>query len=137
MGHSQQALARVAVGKGIRHNFSLPKKDSSILPSKSPVETKSNTSVSQTPVQAGLSALTSNFQNSLQKSTETSQQKTDISEQPSLTSLSYVPGSLRRDDSLVDLAMIPMVENTSSQTDANLDTGLTFIDFPWDPSILK
>merc|ERR1711920_194152 len=93
----------------------------------------------QTPVQAGLSALTSNFQNSLQRESATQGSETTQSTgQPATTSQPYVPGSLRRDDSLVDLAMTPLVEGDTTVDEPNASSnGFTFIDFPWDPSYLQ
>jgi hypothetical protein len=122
--HTQQALARVAVGKGIRHSFTI----------KSNVDVKK--AASQSPVQAGLSALTSNFKNSLQGSTAEGS-KNQVGSESSTNSHTYVPGSLRRDDSLVDLAMIPMIDGDPIPNDQGASAALTFIDFPWDPSILQ
>ena len=130
--HSQQALARVAVGRGIRHSFSLPQNDSATMPSNVRSETNVNQSSSHSPVQAGLSALTSNFKNSLQDRTQSSEDAKDGSGGDTPTSaLTYVPGSLRRDDSLVDLAMIPMIDGEGENKQSN-GAGLPFIDFPWD-----
>lgn len=129
--HSQQALAQVAVGRGIRHGFSRPVTIKPVpLPSTSGIEP------SQTPVQAGLSALSDNFQNSLRQDGaslhESNQAYDQNRDNPS--SLSYVPGSLRRDDSLVDLAMIPFIDEDGQMEDLGGSDGLAFIDFPWDPN---
>ena len=56
------------------------------------------------------------------------------SRQPSSSLNPYVPGSMRRDDSLVDLAMIPMIDG-GTQENMFASNGLTFVDFPWqDPN---
>jgi len=133
---SQQALARVAVGKGIRHSFSMPQsKDSvAVRPTATP-----NPLTAGSPVQDSLSQLQSNYKNSLQdlaaqeKSTALPD-STVSSRQPSSSLNPYVPGSMRRDDSLVDLAMIPMIDG-GTQENMFASNGLTFVDFPWqDPN---
>jgi hypothetical protein len=48
--------------------------------------------------------------------------------------LGYIPGSLRRDDSLVDLAMIPIAEEGVETDEADHSTGFAFVDFPFDSS---
>ena len=130
--HSQQAIARVAVGRGIRHSFTLPQSDSASMPSKVVSETNLNQASSQSPVQAGLSALTSNFKSSLQDFSGPS--KDPKGKTGGVPALTYVPGSLRRDDSLVDLAMIPMNDGGDTENKQSDASGLAFIDFPWDPN---
>ena len=50
--------------------------------------------------------------------------------------VSYVPGSLHRDDSLVDLAMIPIVgDGTITDSNAATSSGFSFVDFPFDSNI--
>eukprot|EP00980_Cylindrotheca_fusiformis_P028439 scaffold22599_cov139-Cylindrotheca_fusiformis.AAC.30 len=138
--HSQQALARVAVGKGIRHGFSLPRKDSSASASTLSRTPESGAVNTPTPEEAGLSALQHNFKNSFHQDNDFSERSLSQDHQPALnnghpstSSLTYVPGSLRRDDSLVDLAMIPLTEG-DSEDQMSSSGGLSFIDFPWDPS---
>lgn len=154
---SQKALARVAVGKGIRHGF-IPQ----LQPATSSINRTATTSSPQvvvpSPVQASLNALTNNFKNSLQGLQSSEQQQVtiesdcnqlptdNISDQvvgsyqsgssSTLTAqnIGYIPGSLRRDDSLVDLAMIPIVENGMEGADAACSTGFSFVDFPFDSS---
>jgi hypothetical protein len=138
---SQQALARVAVGKGIRHSFTMKK------PAPLPGRT-TNVPISDSPVEASLSALKSNFKNSLQDIDEASVKDIDAASditaaqvlsrtEPSAIS-EYIPGSMRRDDSLVDLAMIPLVEDGGTQEHLDTSMGLTFIDFPWqDPNFFS
>jgi hypothetical protein len=137
--HSQQALARVAVGRGIRHSFALPKtNDAPVLPQSNTVATP-NPLISESPVEASLSALQNNFRNSLQDlmagSSSAEQEDSQMMTNEFTSSLNlYIPGSLRRDDSLVDLAMIPMIEG-ESQSSTNASTGFSFVDFPWqDPN---
>jgi hypothetical protein len=130
------------VGKGIRHSFALPQKDSSIRNPNGASDSSAMNSTAATHVQAGLSALTSNFKNSFHQendaepATNPTYQPNQSGAQPSTSSLEYVPGSLRRDDSLVDLAMIPLVEGDPLVDSISSSTGLTFIDFPWDPGYL-
>jgi hypothetical protein len=132
--HTQQALARVAVGKGIRHGFTLPQtKNSSILPQEKTPRI-SNPSAAESPVEASLSALTNNFRNSLEGLTTPTDQ--DRSQDRAIARMAaYIPGSLSRDDSLVDLAMIPMVEEGDQSIPVPSTGPYTFVDFPWqDPS---
>jgi hypothetical protein len=136
---SQQALARVAVGKGIKHSFSLPQQNSAVKLPPLVVPNTSNSSVAES-TQASLSALQSNFQNSLQDSQSqgaesTTQARDAYNNQESETSSGFIPGTLRRDDSLVDLAMIPMLDDSDPIQDIEGSHGLTFVDFPWqDPT---
>jgi hypothetical protein len=127
--HTQQALARVAVGKGIRHGFTLPQsKNSSIMPPPS--------AASESPVEASLSALTNNFRNSLGGITTASDQ--DRSQDRAIARMAaYIPGSLSRDDSLVDLAMIPMIEEGDQSIAATSTGPYTFVDFPWQDPIFE
>lgn len=131
------------MGKGIRHSFARPQKDSSIRNPNGASDSSAMNSTAPTPVQAGLSALTSNFKNSFHQendaepaTTPTYQPNQNV-RQLSTSSLEYVPGSLRRDDSLVDLAMIPLAEGDALVDQMSSSEGLTFIDFPWDPSYLE
>lgn len=143
---SQQEIARVAVGKGIRHSFSLAKKPAPLSSHSAPslAPTNSTTTPSSAAskdtavvVQAGLSALTHNFKSSLEavQGEQTSSVNGDSGDD-SYPLASYVPGSMRRDDSLVDLAMIPVADDDTPSSDYMASSGLTFIDFPWqDPSM--
>ena len=126
---SQKEIARGAVGKGIRHSFSF----NGMKPAPLPPRPGANENGSDSVVQAGLSALKNNFESSFNSGTREGQAST----QPAPNSMSYVPGSLRRDDSLVDLAMIPLVEDApvSEPEFLSSSAGLNFIDFPWqDPN---
>lgn len=86
-------------------------------------------------VQAGLSALTNNFKSSLEAAHGEPAVSNEDSGDDAYPLAGYVPGSMRRDDSLVDLAMIPVADD-ESPSDYIPPSGLTFIDFPWqDPSM--
>jgi hypothetical protein len=140
---TQQALARVAVGKGVRHNIVASKPSTTF-----------NYATSATPTRdtgTGLEALQNNFRNSLNDlqseargDFETAAKPPQVKSEPDSTignssnNWGYVPGSLARNDSLVDLAMIPDISHDSggatSQGDKNDDDGngsMPFIDFPW------
>jgi hypothetical protein len=136
---SQQALARVAVGKGIRHSFNVPQQTSAAKLAPLVVPNASNSSVAES-TQASLSALQNNFQNSLQNSQSQGAESTTpargaSNNQEAETSNGFIPGTLRRDDSLVDLAMIPMLDDSDQMQYIQGSHGLTFVDFPWqDPS---
>ncbi len=146
INRSQQEIARVAVGRGIRHSFSHPlAKKPAPLPSRStPLDQGESCGESGQPtdttevVQASLSALKNNFENSMEAAIGDKASLNDDSGDDSYPRSSYVPGSMRRDDSLVDLAMIPYADD-ENQSDYNLQSsGLTFIDFPWqDPSMFS
>jgi hypothetical protein len=150
---SQKDLARVAVGKGIRHGF-IPQQQQA-APSMNRTGVASSPQVIvPSPVQASLNALTNNFKNSLQGLQSSEQATNDsanqltsenVSNQANLyqhnssatltgPSLGYIPGSLRRDDSLVDLAMIPIADDGMEAADAGGTTGFSFVDFPFDAS---
>merc|ERR1711939_104884 len=128
---SQMAIARVAVGKGIRHSFSHPGMKKSLhRPQPKRQESFSTSPSTSIPVQASLSVLESNYKHSL--GVQPSETPNPL--QPAAPSNVYVPGSLRRDDSLVDLAMIPIVDEGLQSSTSDL-AGLAFIDFPWqDPT---
>lgn len=137
---SQQEIARVAVGRGIRHNFS---HSSAIKPAPLPARPPATAEAPQTTgepetsdggapvVQANLSALKNNFQIAASANNPSAGENSSDPTAPS----DYVPGSMRRDDSLVDLAMIPLMDDGNDAMDYFSSSGLSFIDFPWqDPS---
>ena len=151
MQQSQKALARVAVGKGVRPGY---------VPQRSKSTQKyhaSTSSVGPSPVQASLNALTQNFNQSMHETTgSTDAQGTanavgnyqDVSDYqlPDPTPVNaapsgrvtYVPGSLHRDDSLVDLAMIPLVgDGMLADSNAATSSGFSFVDFPFDSNIFS
>lgn len=137
---SQQEIARVAVGRGIRHSFSHPNaRMPTPLPPRPAPSTQVNSSGPTQPtrvaipvVEDSLSALKNNFQSSLDAAQGQNAAKPDDTSGP----MTYVPGSMRRDDSLVDLAMIPLVDEGNDEMDFfSSQAGLSFIDFPWqDPN---
>ncbi|KAL3934629.1 MAG: hypothetical protein SGARI_003308, partial [Bacillariaceae sp.] len=111
VNQSQKALARVAVGKGIRHGYvprqAVQKSDAAHAVGGSG---PSSSVVAPSPVQVGLNALTNNYRNSLNElqNADQTEQTTGENEsalvpatsgQTGATALSYVPGSLHRDDS--------------------------------------
>merc|ERR1712087_127840 len=152
---SQKAIARVAVGKGVRHGYVPHRKTSSKALGSQPV----SASVGPSPVQASLNALTQNFNQSMHETIDSSNDMggkpqaagnyQDINQYQVPASftittetnettgrVSYVPGSLHRDDSLVDLAMIPIVgDGTISDSNVATSTGFSFVDFPFDSNI--
>jgi hypothetical protein len=141
---SQQEIARVAVGRGIRHSFSNPnaRKPAQLPPRPLPsaqvgssVPAQQPTSNAAPVVQASLSALKTNFQNSFGAAQGQTTGSTELSDGSQMT-MDYVPGSMRHDDSLVDLAMIPLVDEGNHEADFfSPGAGFSFIDFPWqDPN---
>lgn len=143
---SQQEIARVAVGKGIRHNFSLAKSKPAPLPPR-PIHpstiaaggtnslqgsiTSGNQASIRGGLQEGLSALESNYKNSLEENNAGGMGSASLGSNASRPA-AYVPGSLSHNDSLVDLAMIPFLEDSNGESDS---LPFTFIDFPWqDPN---
>lgn len=141
---SQKALARVAVGKGIRHGYVPRQTGQQSRAAPAVASGKSASVVAPSPVQASLNALTNNYRNSLNElqSAGTSENASNTatgagsSAQAGATALSYVPGSLSRDDSLVDLAMIPFAEEGTGTSDAAASSGFSFVDFPFDANFL-
>jgi hypothetical protein len=157
---SQKAIARVAVGKGVRHGF-VPQQlhqnnilkntnsSSNVLAAAAAVAASNSNNaqvstrpVAPTPVQASLNALTQNFNESLQGATDSTN---EIEVKPAAATtapaipnheveVGYVPGSLHRDDSLVDLAMIPGIgdEQITNEDNITSSTGFSFVDFPFD-----
>lgn len=139
---SHQALARAAVGKGVRHGFSVPSSATEALSSASMIFPDSPP-LPVPDLQDSLSELTNNYRNSLQnavKSTEDTKDQENESD-PSFDMYHF----LRRDSSLVDLAMLVSTvepENMGSvePTPVNemRNSTLSFVDFPhqdFDPSI--
>lgn len=129
---SHQELARTAVGKGVRHGYSVPSSVTAALPPEAiifpPLQIPD--------IQDSLSELHNNYRNSLHN--ETKDQSDEID--PSFNIYHF----LRRDSSLVDLAMLvpnEELENMGSvePTPVNemRNSTATFVDFPhqdFDPS---
>lgn len=157
---SQKAIARVAVGKGVRHGF-IPKtknRQNSTDSSTQGIGTQhiSTSHVTPSPVQASLNALTQNFNQSMHETIESngeadpnpaavaSNQDDNQYQLPAPTPVStgsagrvaYVPGSLHRDDSLVDLAMIPPLgDGSATENNSAALSSFSFVDFPFDSNI--
>lgn len=132
---SHQELARAAVGKGVRHGYSAPSSATAALPLET--TTFQDPPPLQIPdIQDSLSELTNNYRNSLQNETMGLSDEID----PSFNMYHF----LRRDSSLVDLAMLvpnEELENMGSvePTPVNemRNSTATFVDFPhqdFDPS---
>lgn len=153
---SQKAIARVAVGKGVRHGFVPQRTKDRQKTADSSLGGLSNQNVSgnPSPVQASLNALTQNFNQSMHETIDSiadgevnlpavaSQQEINQYPLPAPISttgrVAYVPGSLHRDDSLVDLAMIPIVgDGTTTESDVAASSGFSFVDFPFDSNIFS
>ena len=153
---SQKAIARVAVGKGVRHGFVPQRTKDREKTADSSLGGLSNQNVSgnPSPVQASLNALTQNFNQSMHGTIDSvadgeanppavaSQQEINQYPLPAPVSttgrVTYVPGSLHRDDSLVDLAMIPIVgDGTTTESDVAASSGFSFVDFPFDSNIFS
>ena len=127
VNNSHVALARSAVGKGIRHGYSSLANVSA--PTKIETTASATTTTSTTPdftfqdphhlgmdVQTSLSELSNNFKNSMKDAPLDTQ----------------CFGMLSRDSSLIDLAMLDAVEPTSvSEMQGTTDSQfLSFVDFP-------
>jgi hypothetical protein len=147
---AHQALARTAVGRGIRHGYSL---NAGSHPANQPSRLAQNTSAPQGNATAApggapfefpdqmpsandsLSQLTSNYRNSLN---DMSAQSLDDETMP--TPLDQMRDSnasgafggflLSRNSSLVDLAMIPNVDEADDQQTDFRSFGMNFVDFP-------
>jgi len=128
VGYSQIALAKTAVGKGIKHGYTKGPPIPSQLHEVSSFEQKKEENplfTFQDPhqlgmdVQSSLSELTSNFQNSLLDKEGGGEE-----DHPS--------GMLSRNSSLVDLAMLHPVEPTpvSEMKVKSEPDFMTFVDFP-------
>lgn len=165
---SQQAIARVAVGKGVRHGF-VPHQGKNLhkyVDSSSQALNAKQVSTSRiapSPVQASLNALTQNFNQSMHETVgnnaevvgkPTAVASVDMnryhnsasSAVPASAAVSavttgreaYVPGSLHRDDSLVDLAMIPCIgDGTANESNVEASSGFSFVDFPFDSNFFS
>lgn len=125
---SQLALARAAVGRGIRHGVTLSSKSAPV--------TADNAHVPDPLVQHrsdSLSQLASNYQHSLDD---------HRLQDDARTQHEHYEGQLSRDSSLVDLAMIPSLDDVASYHPESTisvkdEFGWGFVDFPYpelDPS---
>ena len=160
---SQKAIARVAVGKGVRHGFVPQQSKNRLKNSESSSSVPATQQISTTrpvapsPVQASLNALAQNFNQSMHETIDSADDMEgkpaavpshqDMNEYALPTSVvstntagrvAYVPGSLHRDDSLVDLAMIPLIgDGNLTENNAAASTGFSFVDFPFDSDIFS
>ena len=145
---SHHAVAQAAVGRGIRHGVGRSQVQvstrSGLLSQTVPVDVPSSEPEVKpaATVANPLSQLATNFQNSLNDlvSVDAVPQEPAVSTTTISDQALFPGGFLRRDDSLVDLAMIPVVENSevpgellqvgTNKEEATEDVGLCFIDFP-------
>lgn len=155
--YSTTASSNVSNTDKVLHGFVPQQKHQTLLKacdSSSNIVTNINVSarsVAPSPVQASLNALTQNFNQSLHEDRtieanhiSISTHHQDVSQyatQPptasttatTATATGYVPGSLHRDDSLVDLAMIPLIgDEVTTESNAATSSGFSFVDFPFD-----
>jgi hypothetical protein len=139
---SQHALARSAVGKGIKYSYIAPANKAvvgtvkDLRPAKgAPITTTGDNSKAE----ESLSQLENNFRNSLNEEPDAAVGDSDptplsqMRNDPTASPYDFT-GFLHRDNSLVDLAMIPISDDKGNEfgySDTNLDHGLTFVDFPY------
>lgn len=161
---SQKAIARVAVGKGVRHGY-VPQQFKNRLKSNDSSsnslytqQVAATTTVTSSPVEVNLDALTQNFNQSMHETISSIddvkgnppaiQSHQDTNQYPlplpahvstnTTERVPYVPGSLHRDDSLVDLAMIPIIgDGITAESNAASSSGFSFVDFPFDSDIFS
>jgi hypothetical protein len=133
--NSQQAIARSAVGRGVRHSFGFDTTGEDIVPS-GPASSLVDTTNFLIPVgvEDSLSQLTNNYQNSLLADTpfpdRTGSQQ--LFESSTYNPNDPFPALLSRNSSLIDLAMIPSVEDGDDTNGDSMPTvpGMNFVDFP-------
>ena len=141
---TQQALARRAVGRGVRHGFA-----SSSATTSSNLTTRSASSSIKTSLGAGaavkffepsktdnLSQLAINYRNVLNEERSSGSQGQDetdptpLSEMRGQNNLDFFDGFLSRNSSLVDLAMIAPVDDDEPGLSDLVNDGFGFVDFP-------
>ena len=135
------ALARRAVGRGVRHSYAVPTSGNCSGPSAVPIP-RSNPADAPKPVEPstvdGLSELAINYCNVLNQGKtsasplQNTADPTPLSEmqRQSNDSTGSFGGFLSRNSSLVDLAMIAPVDEDSQELSDYLSEGFGFIDFP-------
>jgi len=136
-GNSQQAIAQSAVGRGIRHSLGSPSSAASTSEATGPASgaLDSNSFLIPVGVEDSLSQLASNYQSSLVHHSSSGPDQA-LSHAPQPAQGSYSPYSatdpfpslLSRNSSLIDLAMIPSLEDGDS--DMPTIPGMHFVDFP-------
>jgi hypothetical protein len=146
---AHQALARTAVGRGIRHGYSL---NAGSHPGSQPGRLAQNNNASQGNVAAApapfefpdqmpsandsLSQLTSNYRNSLNDMSAQSLENDDetmptpLDQMRDPNAAGFGGFLLSRNSSLVDLAMIPNVDDPDDQQTDFRSFGMNFVDFP-------
>ena len=134
-GDSYKAVAKSAVGRGIRHNFtsrlSTVTSAAAARPDEATSQYKAQTDLSQD----SLTQLATNYRNSLIDYHEEDAIAEDFQFDADPTPLSQMQGDettsssgfFSRDPSLLELAMIPGVEEGGGE---ELATGFNFVDFP-------
>lgn len=144
-GNSQHAIAQAAVGRGIRHSIGF---GSSATAAAAPDAQQSSASAAAHPseqqreinryyqpmgVQDSLSQLASNYQNSLVDLPSYPEPAYSGAQQQQDTSNSFgqdpFPSLLSRNSSLIDLAMIPTLEDGEDDAVPSIP-GMNFVDFP-------
>lgn len=136
-GSEQATLAQSAVGKGIRHGYSAPSSTANYV--------AGNTARSNMPffdpsqlgmgVESSLSQLTSNYLKAHDES-DAPASAAPVQQDDIISAPASAPGSmLTRNDSLVDLAMLPTLpfpDTSDLDTDggASNPSSFTFVDFP-------
>lgn len=136
--NTQQAIAQAAVGRGIRHSIGF---GAAAAPAATDTQATANAPDQQTSkflipmrVEDSLSQLANNYQNSLVDLPSYPEQAVSSSQpasqgQPAAYPQEPFPSLLSRNSSLVDLAMIPTLEE--GETDAMpIVPGMNFVDFP-------
>lgn len=159
---SHIAVAQAAVGRGIRHNYTArlppnvptatPRRDVNPPMTASPVNPRgaarsysSSSQVQTQPAPSGtrtsstpLSQLVTNYQNTLQDMSSSNAPAESTDPTPLNEMQEPYSGFLSREDSLIDLAMIPIVDYSGEQSEPALEDGaqneddisFNFIDFP-------
>lgn len=137
---SFKAVAKSAVGRGIRHSFNsrtLPpiSRTSSARPDETQSETPSEAMVEKDLSQDSLTQLATNYRNSLidHHGDNTGVEEFQFDADPTPLSqmqgdASSAPGFFSGDPSLLELAMIPEAEEGGGQDSSA--TGFNFVDFP-------
>jgi hypothetical protein len=137
-GSKQATLAQAAVGKGIRHGYSAPSSSANSIagaPARSSMPFLDPSQMGMG-VESSLSQLTSNYLKAHDES-DAPASSAHVQEDDIISAPASAPGSmLTRNDSLVDLAMLPTLPFPDTD-DVDIDGGgasnpssFTFVDFP-------
>ena len=136
-GNSQQAIAQAAVGRGIRHSIGLgsaraPTATTTEAPPANTAPENSNYAM-QKGVQDSLSQLANNYQNSIgdlptyPEDVGSQDQQHEISSSAAFLSSDPFASLVSRNSSLIDLAMIPTLDDGEPMPSI---PGMNFVDFP-------